>query len=392
MLLLDLRDSHHVDGAGIADAAAIDRRTGCNSGNFAFRYALVQRFFPGAELARFDALNNLHDPNGCVVLACANWIGLSPEHDSANADRWGSLSSANVRVVPFGLGCQIPLGTGFDALGEATKGFLLRLCEMAPSMSVRDEQTADLLRSIGYTAAEVTGCPSNFINADPALGRKMAERAQLLLDNGSGWSRLAVHMTEYSGGYSYSSDVFMRQFMLMRDHGASYAVQDLPLLPFLTREMPDLPPEYESKLFPDLGCDDDAISLVLRRHATYFASYDQWLLSARKFDLGFGMRLHGNMATIQAGVPSIVVTHDARTEQLCRTMGLPNVDVQTFLRFDVSHPGPLLDVMVRKLPRYDACRSLLAERMQRHLVRSGLPVAPVVSCLADIPDLGALAP
>jgi hypothetical protein len=387
VLLLDLSITHWVPGAALMSPATLDHLTGSNTGNFAFRYAVAEQFFPGTPLGTFEPGQPLPGRRGTVVMACANWIGRSAEHEVANANRFAYLDRIDMPVVPFGLGCQLPLGAVFDDLGLATKKFLLRLCELAPSMSVRDEQTAQMLHTLGYRSVHITGCPSNFINPDPDLGASIAAAARRLLERDAGWDSIATCLTEYSGGYDFSSQVFEQHFAMMRDHAATYVVQDYPLLPVLMRSTGRLPQEYMPQQFPGTGATPNEMALVLRRCAVYFASYDQWLLQARRFDLGYGMRLHGNLTTLQAGVPSLVITHDARTVESCRTLGLPNMGARDFVALEPRTPRPLLECILGSAIHYDARRRELALRMQDHLRQCSLPLPPGLRRLvAEVPE------
>jgi hypothetical protein len=379
MLLLDLKDTHAIPGAALLPSHEIDRRNGNNAGNFAFRYALTRRFFPEAVPGTFAMLNSLEAPEAVAVMACSNWIGLSPEHEQANQDRFESLNSAAIRTVPIGLGCQIPEGTRFEQLGPWTRRFLGRLAESSPSMSVRDEQTAEVLGQMGYRHCVVTGCPSNFINPDPYLGAHMAARLRALLAADATWSDVAICMTEYSGGYEFSADLFRRQHDLMVSHGATYVIQDLPLLPVLMGETADLPVEYSLLHFPGMAPDEATLARTLRRHSVYYSGFDDWMLQMRRFDTCFGMRLHGNMAALQVGVPSLILTHDARTAQLCRTMSLPHLHALQWLALPVTHPRRMWEGMLPALETYDARRRELAGLMRDHLVACGLAIPQALS-------------
>ncbi len=381
VLLMDMAVTHCVPGAALMPPATLDELARNNTGNFAFRYAIADQFFPGTPLGTFEPGQPRPERGGTVVMACANWIGQSREHEVANEKRFAFLESLDVPVVPFGLGCQLPLDGVFDDLGLATQKFLLRLCELAPSMSVRDEQTARMLHSVGYRSVHVTGCPSNFINPDPGLGASIAKAARRLLERDAGWDTIAIGLTEYSGGYDFSWQVFEQHFGMMREHAATYVVQDYPLLPVLMRRSERLPQEYLPQHFPGTGATAQEMALVLRRCAVYFASYDQWLLQARRFDLAYGMRLHGNLTTLQAGVPSLVITHDARTVESCRTLGLPNLRAESFLALDLRTPRPLLEAILHSVIGYDDRRRELARRMRDHLRQCSLPVPPGLQVL-----------
>jgi hypothetical protein len=63
-------------------------------------------------------------------------------------------------------------------------------------------------------------------------------------------------------------------------------------------------------------------------HSRYYLDALEWIESMKQFDLVVGMRIHGVMAGIQAGTPSLCICIDSRTQELCETMHLPWVDAR----------------------------------------------------------------
>jgi hypothetical protein len=49
-----------------------------------------------------------------------------------------------------------------------------------------------------------------------------------------------------------------------------------------------------------------------------------WIDELRGYDFAYGTRIHGNVAALLAGTPSVVLTHDSRTLELCRYFDIPH--------------------------------------------------------------------
>jgi len=93
----------------------------------------------------------------------------------------------------------------------------------------------------------------------------------------------------------------------------------------------------------------------------------------RRHDFVVGLRIHGAMLAIQAGVPAMCVTHDSRTEELCQTMGIPYVPVERIMsdNLDVSR---VLSAMEFNPDEFDRTRRQLARRYRDVLSGSGIRV------------------
>ena len=62
----------------------------------------------------------------------------------------------------------------------------------------------------------------------------------------------------------------------------------------------------------------------------YHKDLDQWIADVRKDDLYIGTRIHGAVTSILAGTPAILLTHDNRTRELSKIMGVPSFDLRSF--------------------------------------------------------------
>ncbi|MEJ7656419.1 MAG: polysaccharide pyruvyl transferase family protein [Thermoleophilaceae bacterium] len=59
-----------------------------------------------------------------------------------------------------------------------------------------------------------------------------------------------------------------------------------------------------------------------------FLDVEAWLRYLTGQHLVFGTRLHGAIAGLLAGTPSVLVTHDTRTAEMTRQAGIPSVSAE----------------------------------------------------------------
>jgi hypothetical protein len=72
----------------------------------------------------------------------------------------------------------------------------------------------------------------------------------------------------------------------------------------------------------------------ITKHFYKFFDVGNWVSHiAKNYDFAFGTRFHGNVAALQSGVPSLWLTHDIRTIELCKHFGLPNIPAESFDNF-----------------------------------------------------------
>ena len=102
--------------------------------------------------------------------------------------------------------------------------------------------------------------------------------------------------------------------------------------------------------------------------------------AVRPSRLSIGTRLHGNILAFQAGVPSIVIPHDARTMELAQTIGIPTATHQQILETE-SLPSLMSNIEFDG-PAFDVRRKALARRYVDLLSASEVPVAADLLALA----------
>lgn len=383
-LYFDMLEVDAVHTPHRATSQDILKITGYNIGNFAFRHALrhiiddLDTYVP-VDYHSFKKRPDRYETSQ-LLISCANWLGLSEQDEEHNAYRARTFDDFNVPLTAFGLGTQAKLGAKLPKLGPHTVRLAKVLSERSTKLSVRDQLTAETLEAEGIHNVVVTGCPSNFIAEDPAIGQKVAADAARMAEATPGWRNVRSLISEMSQGHAMSGKIAADHLRLMHLTPAFYVVQDPTLLPFVLRESNDIPDFY---LKNHALKDEEQLFRVLKSKTLHFSSITAWLDFARTCDLSFGMRIHGTMLPLQAGVPSILISHDARTSGLAEFMGIPSVSPERFLEISRSGPTPLFTAIAEKMSAYDDRRRALAGTMLDYVKANALTPHPALETLAQ---------
>lgn len=360
-IYLDLLSGSRIEGAYKYNSEKIMALCGGNTGNLVFRHALAQLIdlsdFEYCDYQRLAQLLDQRIKPSIVVLSAANWIGASPQYESQSKFRANLVERCNCPVTIVGLGAQSPSSETKLAIGPETNRFLKILGERTNLIGVRDQFTADILSEQGVFNYTIAGCPSNFITISSTLGKKI-QNLCAVGNATNNWSEVRTAISEYSGGNPSAGKILRINFEHLFSYGGFYICQSPILFPFLFRENRELPKPYSdvsTKNKPEL-------SHTFRRSSMHFTCVPTWLDFLRSCDLSFGMRIHGAMMALQAGIPSLLIGHDSRTEGLANTMKVPTVSIDEFVRLYSEGPDSVLQAIGDRLASYDNARLLLASR------------------------------
>ena len=294
-------------------------------------------------------------------------------------DRWTDvIRRLEVPVTVLGVGAQFPLTAGVDdapaELRASVRAFVAAVLDRSPSIGVRGEFTREFLVSLGFDdgAIDVIGCPSlSGYGGDGSL----APRGEL-----TPRSRLAVTYSPYlrdAGGF-------------VRDVTAAFP--DSYVVPQTVEALALLlwgePTRYAAKSeLPETA----AHALYREDRMRFFVDATTWIDTLRDRDLVVGTRVHGTIAGLLAGVPSILVAHDSRTRELAEFHAIPFVKKAALRRADLArryaragfgaftaaHPRNV-EVLRRFLERHGLAHTLgeFRPRFDREL--EGIALAPAV--------------
>ncbi|KKD61343.1 hypothetical protein RN22_06390 [Grimontia sp. AD028] len=360
-LYMDLLYVDGIDNAYKEDTNGLMYYSGFNLGNYAFRYGL-SKMVNVKEHRRINwrgcrkFLEENGNPNE-LLLSCANWIGMSEHEEKANGTRYELIKKMDCSTVPLAIGAQSHGSVEKFSLGKNTQNLISLLSERSTLISVRDEFTRQVLEKYRIKNVVVTGCPSNFINDDENLGMRIKAKATELLQSNMRVEDTRYHISEYSAGNPVSTLVLAKTIKILSKSSGQYIIQSPELLPFLLRETKDVPLSYK---LPGLIKLVPKINKLLNTRTQHFSGIEPWLDFSRTCDISFGMRIHGNMIPLQAGVPSIVVTHDTRTAGLSETMCIPTISANDFSKLRTNRLNSiLLEKIILQMDDYDKKRTEL---------------------------------
>lgn len=336
-IYLDLEQFDSIRDPYTQSSEGIMRVSGFNIGNFAFRHAL--RFLV-PDLEDYRVVNwleaiKLIDQNVHVekaILSCANWLGFSEKDERDNLVRAQTLEALDAQIIAFGLGAQASLNATGLKLGENTKRLARIISKKSNTISVRDELTKSILSGCGVDNVVVTGCPSNIINQSSDFFNELEKKSLLSLQMAP--EKRKVISSEYGGGNKDSGAVIKKTFQVLEKCPSFYVIQSPELLPFYLSEELDVPSAYKANKPNSMT--DDMLFDLLKQKTIGFSSVDAWMDFSRTSNLSFGMRIHGNIIPLQAGVPSVLIAHDSRTFGLAETMSIPSISTSEFLSTEAS--------------------------------------------------------
>jgi Polysaccharide pyruvyl transferase len=102
----------------------------------------------------------------------------------------------------------------------------------------------------------------------------------------------------------------------------------------------------------------DLRNWLLERMTVYW-TVEEWLDAMREVDCVIGTRLHGTIAALLAGTPSLLIVHDTRTEEVARHFALPRVRLDEIdtVRLDelaqMADPAPVVARYRELLPEFN---------------------------------------
>ncbi|MCZ9347404.1 polysaccharide pyruvyl transferase family protein, partial [Streptomyces sp. TRM76130] len=231
----------------------------------------------------------------------------------ASLDRLSSLiEQLTIPVVVFGVGAQAPddYDTGWlGPMAASVKRFASAVLERSASIGVRGELTAGYLNRLGFKDVDIIGCPSMFLYGDTFPEIRTAELTAA--------SRVAVNLSPDAIPVGDIAGI------------ARHAWERYPHLTYYAQNTDDAELLLWGDTSPESGLTDPFprhLSHPLLRENKVRMPLDPatWIKELRDYDFAYGTRIHGNVAALLAGTPSVVLTHDSRTLELCRYFDIPH--------------------------------------------------------------------
>lgn len=320
-------------------AAPAGRKGHGNSGNILFAHSVYKSLHTprnridvdgyDPDFAGADEINDRYD---AYVLPLAN--AFRPQFEDQLERYTALIGRLKIPCIVVGVGMQAGLDLAELAgapMDRAVRAFVSAVLDRSPAIGVRGEHTHAYLRKLGFGAVEVIGCPSLYFNGG-ALGIGRPDGAL------GGEARIAVNHAPSAGS---ATAEFARRALADHPNGVFVAQEEANAAAW-------------RRIVPD------------RVH--HFRDVPPWLAFMKTRAFSIGTRIHGNIAALLAGVPAVVIVHDARTEEIVRYHELPHV----FAGAIGEHSSAAELFASADVAAANAGASQNFERYRRFLERSGL--------------------
>lgn len=290
-------------------------KCGANTGNIVWANA-VKKYILFDELWKSE--KKYREDN--IVIPMAN--DLNPYNSTLEvySNRFIKSNSA-IRITILGLGTQ--LSEEFDtpkklvnALPQERINALQSLSEHAKSLGIRGWITAECLDLLGIHNYRVIGCPSFYIYGDnPPQFEKTVSAERVCISWGGDWKK-----------EQYLKELFRKN----KKHGDALIMQSMEDLPKSLFEDEPILERHINKRYPDLEVNPRELFQYIKEIGHMFFDEKSWenFLLDGKFTMAVGCRFHGNMKAWQMGIPTLWITHDSRTRELCEVMKLPSISIE----------------------------------------------------------------
>lgn len=260
-----------------------------------------------------------------ILISMANFI--RPNHDGSTLVK--ALRALNDRVPFIVLGCGLQGSHALSDMMPGNRDLIAFFDQHALIFGVRGEKTANWLAENGFHNATVLGCPSlyayphSILKVDGAAARARGRAADVMT---------AGHLSLHQGRIVPRGIELAKAFRTIK---AAYVFQDEFLTYGDLSAMPGLYIEGASEV------EADPVNAWLSKHAKteigfyryyYFNEASAWRQASLRHDVFIGDRFHGGVAALQAGQPTIFLTHDNRVSELTDHFGLPNLSSQEFVK------------------------------------------------------------
>ena len=226
------------------------------------------------------------------------------------------IDKIKVPVVVVGIGAQCATDNALlelTPINDDVRLFCSKVLSKSQSIGVRGEFTANYLNDLGIKNVDIVGCPSMFYH-----GKHLPQAAL----------RLPEEMAKIAFNFSPQSPANLGAVNTHVDH-------ELTEIRSLMRHMPDTTFDYFAQDTSELahqiwGTKQVTLSSMCDELAhvrtRYPVDVHQWITDLQAYDLSIGTRIHGCIAAVLAGIPSVMLCHDSRTRELAQWFDLPRLD------------------------------------------------------------------
>lgn len=179
-------------------------------------------------------------------------------------------------------------------------------------IGTRGIYSAEVLNNLGIKNVIPLGCPSLYLNG-PSLPIS-------LLHTPTAPRNIATCYSNYQKNHHSRIQDFIQFVNQQNYHYIEQTFGFIPQAIHYPGKILGSDIRTAEKIYGDLS---PILSLLEKGLVHYFTNYTLWKNFLGSMDFAFGARIHGLIAAINSGTPSLFIAHDARTREVCEFFNLP---------------------------------------------------------------------
>ena len=355
-----------------------------NAGNFLWQYAATRMINPATTLILRDNLQlNVAEKSTTVhpsayIIASANALNLKTDGLLAgliNAYR-NSIKAYRVPTVILGIGIQAEFNSVEQAksfqLFDYQREFLKSLVQWqaAPAIGVRGSITQMTCQNSGFDNCVSTGCPTLLISRESNLGNTLKNKWKQVQKRLESNEMIKVAIALPAIAKTRYKEFKMVMDLLLGIHEKHDAIFVL--------QMP-----YDRLTLSTFLKNRTSVKAVVTKK---YNNSEEWIEDLSKVDLVVSTRIHGGMAGIAAGTPTVVIPTDFRILELVDAMMVPHLTMEQIAKEKVGNVGSILKhANYQDFKAFERNRRDKIRQWQEILDQVGLEMEPSLLRTLDSP-------
>ncbi len=303
----------------------IENHTGGNIGNLLYLSSIARTILTDGTVIDYVNLKRQRIDDEYIEYVNENYdIFLIPLANAFKLKGHDELTIISRFVKKLKIPCCI-IGVGIQQMlfsdesfydyykyNDEAKEMLSAVLEKSPIIGVRGEYSADYLKTLGFIPEKdytVIGCPSLF-----TYGENLPKTKIIYLTR---FSKIAFNSkSEWEQQEFYTDFIDYLKMNMNRFENTVYVQQRIDDIRMIYLDT--LKQNLKKNKFYDVS---KAIS---------FTNANSWIEYLKNsVDFSFGSRIHGNVAAILGGVPSVTVPFDKRVYELADYHNIPMIDYKS---------------------------------------------------------------
>lgn len=305
------------------------KRSGCNLGNILIGNGVtsVLEGYNFMFRGQFSSPQEAEEKCEHIVIPASNFLwknfDLGPMAEF--------IEPTNLPVTMIGLGAQTNDRSLITEIHPNTLRLVKIISERSPSIGVRGFYTAEVLAAHGILNVEVLGCPSLYAKGKPPLHIGENENPSL--------ERFAVNFSRRVHSHSFNHEILqlIENSLLnlaIKHHFTFIAQDELEELAIASGIPSDTEIIKVTSYFN--GPNKSEVVNYFSKNTIYFHDFQSWSNFMITRSGCIGSRLHGNIAALTNGIPSLIIAHDSRTLEICSLIGAPHINIKNIEPSQVS--------------------------------------------------------